>query len=50
VDGIARVPIAAGKLFRPLYGGALQGYAISMVAGVALVLAWMTWVWLRGFE
>ncbi|MBM4007983.1 MAG: NADH-quinone oxidoreductase subunit L [Planctomycetes bacterium] len=50
VDGIARVPIAAGKLFRPLYGGALQGYAVSMVAGVALVLAWMMWVWLRGFE
>ncbi len=50
VDGIARIPIAAGKLFRPLYGGALQGYAVSMVAGVALVLAWMTWVWLRGFE
>jgi NADH-quinone oxidoreductase subunit L len=50
VDGIARIPIAAGKLFRPLYGGALQGYAVSMISGVALVLAWMAWVWLRGFE
>jgi len=50
VDGFARLPIALGKVFRPLYAGVLQGYAVTMVGGVGLVLAWVTWVWLRGFN
>ncbi len=48
VDGMGKLPIAIGKLFRPLYGGGLQGYAVTMVGGLGLVLAWVTWVWLRG--
>ncbi len=50
VDGLAKLPLAAGKVFRPLYGGALQGYAVTMAGGLALVLAWVTWIWLRGFN
>ncbi len=50
VDGLAKFPIAVGKVFRPLYSGALQSYAITMTGGVALVLAWVTWIWLRGFN
>ncbi|MSR68873.1 MAG: NADH-quinone oxidoreductase subunit L [Phycisphaerales bacterium] len=48
VDGIAKIPLALGRVFRPLYSGALQGYAVTMAGGVALVLAWASWVWLRG--
>ncbi len=48
VDGLAKLPIAVGKLFRPLYSGALQGYGVTMAGGVGLVLAWVLWIWLRG--
>ena len=48
VNGTARLPRFAGELFRPLYNGALQGYGASMAGGVALVLAWIVWVWMRG--
>ncbi len=48
VDGIAKIPLAMGRVFRPLYCGALQGYAVTMAGGIALVLAWVSWVWLRG--
>jgi hypothetical protein len=50
VDGLAKLPVAVGKIFRPLYGGALQGYAATMAGGIALVVAWLSWVWLRGFN
>ena len=50
VDGMAKLPLALGRVFRPLYSGALQGYAVTMAGGVALVLAWVSWVWLRGMH
>ncbi len=50
VDGVAKIPLALGRVFRPLYSGALQGYAVTMAGGVALVLAWASWVWLRGAQ
>ena len=50
VDGIAKLPVALGKVFRPLYSGALQGYAVTMAGGIALVVAWATWVWMKGFN
>jgi NADH:ubiquinone oxidoreductase subunit 5 (subunit L)/multisubunit Na+/H+ antiporter MnhA subunit len=50
VDGLAKLPVAVGKVFKPLYGGALQGYAATMAGGIALVVAWLSWVWLRGFN
>ncbi len=50
VDGIGKLPILVGKVFRPLYGGVLQGYAVTMAGGVGLVLAWVVWIWLRGFN
>ena len=48
VNGTARIPRFAGEIFRPLYNGVLQGYGASMAGGVALVLAWVVWVWMRG--
>ena len=48
VNGTARLPRLAGEIFRPLYNGVLQGYGASMAGGVALVLAWIVWVWMRG--
>ncbi|MSR43745.1 MAG: NADH-quinone oxidoreductase subunit L [Phycisphaerales bacterium] len=50
VDGLAKIPLGLGRLFRPLYGGALQGYAVTMAGGIALVIAWVTWIWVRGFN
>jgi NADH-quinone oxidoreductase subunit L len=46
VNGIGRVPVMVGRLFQPLYNGALQGYATSMAGGLILVLAWVAWRWL----
>ena len=48
VNGTARLAKFAGEIFRPLYNGLLQGYGATMAGGVALVLAWMVWVWMRG--
>ena len=48
VNGTARLPRFAGEILRPLYNGVLQGYGASMAGGVALVLAWIVWVWMRG--
>ncbi len=48
VNGIGGVPAVVGRLFRPLYGGVVQGYAVTMAGGVALVAAWVIWVWMRG--
>jgi NADH-quinone oxidoreductase subunit L len=48
VSGFGKLPLALGRLFRPLYGGPLQGYAVTMAGGVALVLAWVVWMWTRG--
>jgi NADH:ubiquinone oxidoreductase subunit 5 (subunit L)/multisubunit Na+/H+ antiporter MnhA subunit len=48
VSGLGKLPLALGRLFRPLYGGPLQGYAVTMAGGVALVLAWVVWMWTRG--
>ena len=45
VDGLAKLPAAAGRVFRPLYGGVMQGYSISMLGGIGLILAWFVWVW-----
>jgi NADH-quinone oxidoreductase subunit L len=46
VNGLGRVPVAMGRLFQPLYNGALQGYAGTMAGGLVLVLAWVAWKWL----
>jgi NADH-quinone oxidoreductase subunit L len=48
VDGIARLPRALGRTFQPLQNGVLQGYAVTMAGGVALIVAWVVWVWLQG--
>ncbi|MCH2162378.1 MAG: hypothetical protein MK085_10960, partial [Phycisphaerales bacterium] len=48
VNGTARLPKFAGQIFRPLYNGLLQGYGATMAGGIALVLAWLAWVWMRG--
>lgn len=48
VNGLGALPAAVGRLFRPLYGGVVQGYAVTMAGGVALVAAWVIWIWLRG--
>jgi NADH-quinone oxidoreductase subunit L len=48
VNGFGKLPLAIGRIFRPLYGGPLQGYAVTMAGGVALVLAWVVWMWMRG--
>ena len=48
VNGTARLPKIAASLFQPLYNGKLQGYATSMAGGLALVIAWIVWVWMRG--
>jgi NADH:ubiquinone oxidoreductase subunit 5 (subunit L)/multisubunit Na+/H+ antiporter MnhA subunit len=48
VNGLGALPAAVGRIFRPLYGGVVQGYAVTMAGGVALVAAWVIWIWLRG--
>ena len=48
VNGLGRVPTAAGRLFQPLYNGVLQGYAATMAGGVVLILAWVVWRWVGG--
>lgn len=48
VDGIGKTPALMGRLFRPLYGGALQSYAVTMAGGLALILGWLAWTWIRG--
>jgi len=48
VNGVGRLPTVAGRLFQPLYNGALQGYAATMAGAVALILAWVVWKWVLG--
>lgn len=48
VNGAASIPVWVGRLFQPLYNGVLQGYAATMAGGVALIAAWVFWIWLRG--
>ena len=48
VNGGARVPVELGRLFQPLYNGALQGYAATMAGGIALIAAWVFWIWMHG--
>jgi NADH-quinone oxidoreductase subunit L len=48
VNGGARIPVELGRLFQPLYNGALQGYAATMAGGIALIAAWVAWMWLKG--
>ena len=38
VDGLGAVPKAIGKSIRPTQSGVLQGYALSMAAGVGIIL------------
>ena len=47
VGGIARIPVVVARIFQPLQGGALQGYATTMAGGVALIAVWMIWVYLQ---
>jgi NADH-quinone oxidoreductase subunit L len=49
VNGTARIPAELGRVFQPLYNGALQGYAATMAGGVALIAAWVFWLWLSGW-
>ena len=46
VGGVARIPVALGRVFQPLQSGVLQGYAATMAGGVTLIVAWVVWVWL----
>ena len=48
VNGTARAPAGLARIFQPLYNGALQGYAWTMAGGIALIAAWVFWLWLRG--
>lgn len=51
VDGIARIPRFMGRLFQPLQNGSLQGYAVTMAGGIALIVAWvvvLSWLWRVG--
>ena len=48
VNGTARLPAELGRLFQPLYNGALQGYAATMAGGIALIAAWVFWIWMQG--
>ena len=47
VNGTARIPLEFGRLFQPLYNGALQGYAFTMAGGIALIAVWVLWMWLQ---
>ena len=47
VNGTARIPLHVARVFQPLYNGALQGYASTMAGGVALISAWVFWIWLQ---
>ena len=47
VNGGARLPLELGRVFQPLYNGALQGYAFTMAGGIALIAAWVLWMWLQ---
>ena len=47
VNGGARIPLELGRVFQPLYNGALQGYAFTMAGGIALIAAWVLWMWLQ---
>ncbi|MEY3026997.1 MAG: NADH-quinone oxidoreductase subunit [Planctomycetota bacterium] len=48
VNGTARIPMEIGRVFQPLYNGALQGYAATMAGGIALIALWVMWIWLGG--
>ncbi|MFZ9913941.1 MAG: NADH-quinone oxidoreductase subunit L [Phycisphaerales bacterium] len=53
IDGLlvnqgARIPQDLGRVFQPLYNGALQGYAITMAGGIALIAAWVFWILFQG--
>ncbi len=48
VNGVARLPMDLARLFQPLYNGVLQGYAATMAGGLALILAWVFWIWMQG--
>jgi NADH-quinone oxidoreductase subunit L len=48
VNGLGRIPPLLGRLFQPLYSGRLQGYAVTMAGGVALILLWAMWSWIAG--
>lgn len=48
VNGIGRIPPLLARLFQPLYSGRLQGYAVTMAGGVALILLWAMWSWVAG--
>ena len=48
VNGGARIPMEIGRVFQPLYNGALQGYAATMAGGIALIVAWVFWIWMHG--
>jgi NADH-quinone oxidoreductase subunit L len=37
VDGVARLPRAVARWFQPLQSGAVQGYAVTMAGGAALI-------------
>jgi NADH-quinone oxidoreductase subunit L len=53
LDGVAfaaigRAPGWLARVFQPLYTGTVQGYALTMAGGVALIVAWVVWIWLSG--
>ena len=44
VNGIASIPRAVAKWFSPLYNGALQSYAVSMIGGAILIVLLMLYL------
>ena len=53
LDGVAfaaigRAPGWLARVFQPLYTGSVQGYALTMAGGMALIVAWVVWIWLSG--
>lgn len=48
VNGGGRVPVLLGRLFQPLYNGALQGYATTMAGAIVLIMALIVLRWVIG--
>jgi len=45
---VGRLPGFLARVFQPLYVGTVQAYALTMAGGIALIFAWVVWIWLSG--
>ena len=48
VNAVGRIPGWFARVFQPLYTGTVQGHALSMAGGIALIVGWVIWWWLSG--